>query len=206
MNKKMSLPPLFEVDPSDTRQRILSEAGKLFAKMGYARSTTRALAAAAGVTEVTLFRYFESKEKLFEAVVQQFGGPVVASMIEAQLSGEDYRADLMRVCALFMKIIQQRDEIIRLALCEVSHFPELRATMAQNPSILMDVIARYLQQQIERKRIRPIHPYAAAQILFGTIFSFGVLTNELIDPAEAKATAEQVVETVVNIFVDGTML
>lgn len=202
----MALSPFLEVDPNDTRQRILGEAVKLFAKMGYARSTTRALAAAAGVTEVTLFRYFESKEKLFEAAMQQFGGPVVASMIEAQLTGEDYRADLMRVCTLFMKLMQQRGEIIRLALCEVSHFPELRETMAQNPSILLDVIAGYLQQQIDRKCIRPIHPYAAAQIFFGTVFSYGLLTNVLIDPTEAKATAEQVVETTVSIFVDGTIL
>jgi TetR/AcrR family transcriptional repressor of mexJK operon len=202
----MSLPPFLEVDPSDTRQRILSEAVKLFAKMGYARSTTRALAAAAGVTEVTLFRYFESKEKLFEAAVRQFGGPVVASMLEAQLSGDDYRADLMRVGAMFMRILQQRGEFVRLALCEATHFPELRDTLAQNPRALMDVIAGYLEQQIERKRIRPIHPEAAAQVFFGALFSYSLMTEVLIDPAKAKATAEQVVETAVDIFVEGTVL
>ena len=59
----------------DTRQRILEAAAQVFAEKGYARATTRVLAAAAGVNEVTLFRHFGSKQNLFAAVIEQFGGP-----------------------------------------------------------------------------------------------------------------------------------
>ena len=64
-----------ESSADDTRQRILKAAAVVFAEKGYARATTRALAAAAGVNEVTLFRHFGNKQNLFAAVIEQFGGP-----------------------------------------------------------------------------------------------------------------------------------
>jgi TetR/AcrR family transcriptional repressor of mexJK operon len=198
--------PLFpETDLGDTRQRILSEAARLFAKMGYARTTTRALAAAAGVTEVTLFRHFESKEKLFEAVAQRFGGTAVASALEAQLTGEDYRADLMRVGTMFMRVMQERGEVVRLMLCEASYFPEMRDVLAQNPRALRALMAHYLGQQLEQKRIRSIHTEAASQAFLGMLFSYKLLTELLVDPADERISTEQIVETAVDIFVNGTI-
>ena len=55
----------------DTRGRILQAAVKLIVEQGYARTTTRAIAAEAGVNEVTLFRHFGSKEKLFHKMVEK---------------------------------------------------------------------------------------------------------------------------------------
>ena len=78
----------------DTRQRILLAAGDVFRAQGYARTTTRAIAAAAEVTEVTLFRHFISKENLFQAVVDHFANvPGMVAGLETRLSG-DVRADL----------------------------------------------------------------------------------------------------------------
>lgn len=201
----MILPTFPEADPGDTHQRIINEAAKLFAKKGYARATTRALAEAAHVTEVTLFRHFESKEKLFEAVAQQYGGPSVATVLEAQLTGDDYRSDLMRIGMLFMKIMQQRGEVVRMMLCEASHFPEIRDTLANNPRTLRTLIGRYLAEQIECKRIQPVDPEAAAQVFLGMLFTYHMLLEFLIDPESEKVTAEQIVETAVNIFVNGTI-
>ncbi len=46
----------------DTRERILQAAAELFAEKGYARATTRSIAEAAKVNEVTIFRHFGSKK------------------------------------------------------------------------------------------------------------------------------------------------
>ena len=77
----------------DTRQRILQAAAQVFAEKGYARATTRALAAAAGVNEVTLFRHFGNKQNLFAAVIERFGGPAVTAAMEGQLTGDCRRSD-----------------------------------------------------------------------------------------------------------------
>ena len=52
-----------------THERILAAAAQIFAEQGYIRATTRAIAAAAGVNEVTLFRHFGSKKNLAQAAI-----------------------------------------------------------------------------------------------------------------------------------------
>jgi AcrR family transcriptional regulator len=47
-----------------TRERLLAAAAKCFAAGGSHGATTRAIASAAGVNEVTIFRLFGGKERL----------------------------------------------------------------------------------------------------------------------------------------------
>jgi AcrR family transcriptional regulator len=53
-----------------TEARILAEARKTFAEMGYERTTIRAVAAAAHVDPGLVMHYFGSKETLFARVVE----------------------------------------------------------------------------------------------------------------------------------------
>jgi AcrR family transcriptional regulator len=54
---------------SDTRDRILASARVLFARNGIAKTSIRAVAAAAGVDSALVHHYFGTKEKLFAAAV-----------------------------------------------------------------------------------------------------------------------------------------
>lgn len=54
----------------DTSQRILEAATRVFAREGVAGATTREIAHAAKVNEVTLFRHFKNKEELLSQVVK----------------------------------------------------------------------------------------------------------------------------------------
>lgn len=58
--------------PSDERRRqILSVAAELFARRGFAGTTTRQIADAVGTSETVLFRLFPSKEALYTAILEQ---------------------------------------------------------------------------------------------------------------------------------------
>jgi AcrR family transcriptional regulator len=57
--------------PSQTRERILSAAYRLFYKEGFARVSVDAIAAAAGVTKRTLYNHFTSKDELLAAVLDR---------------------------------------------------------------------------------------------------------------------------------------
>jgi len=52
-----------------TKRKILDAALKIFAKEGYNSSTTRNIAKESGFSEITLFRKFETKEKLFKEAI-----------------------------------------------------------------------------------------------------------------------------------------
>jgi AcrR family transcriptional regulator len=188
----------------ETRQRIIEAAAQVFAEKGYARATTRALAAAAGVNEVTLFRHFGNKQSLFAAVTEQYAGPAVTTALEAQLTG-DYHRDLLTVGSQLMQVLLERKEVLRMMLCEASHFPEVQAVMVQNPRQIRRMLARYLQQQIEQGQVRSLHPEATAQAFAGMLFSYAIMWEVLGDSVEPEITTEELVAQFVDIFVQGTI-
>lgn len=60
------------MERNDTSIEILTAARDLFSQKGYNAVTTKEIAKQAGVNEVTIFRKFQSKQKLFEAVFETF--------------------------------------------------------------------------------------------------------------------------------------
>jgi AcrR family transcriptional regulator len=188
----------------ETRQRILRAAAQVFAEAGYARATTRALAAAAGVNEVTLFRHFGNKQNLFAAVIEQFGGPAVTIALEAQLTGE-YRQDLLTIGTRLLQLLLERKDALRLMLCEATHFPEVQEVMVQNPRQIRLMLAEYLRQQIERGQVRPLHPEAMAQAFLGMFFSYAIAAGLLEDSLEPELSTEDLLAQFVDIFVMGTI-
>jgi TetR/AcrR family transcriptional regulator, transcriptional repressor of aconitase len=58
------------LDSDDRRKAIVNAAVPLFARNGFAGTTTRELAAAAGVSEALLFRHFPSKQSLYREILR----------------------------------------------------------------------------------------------------------------------------------------
>jgi AcrR family transcriptional regulator len=188
----------------DTRQRILEAAAQVFAEQGYARATTRALAAAAGVNEVTLFRRFGSKQNLFAAVIDEYAASAMATTFEAQLTGE-YHQDLLMMGNHLMQLLLERGDAVRLMLCEAAHFPDVRQVLAQNPRQLRQVLAGYLERQMEQGRVRTLHAEATAQAFWGMFFAYGISLGILAEPVSPEIPAEDMLAHFVDIFVHGTM-
>ena len=61
---------LSRLDSDDRRKAIVNAAVPLFARNGFAGTTTRELAAAAGVSEALLFRHFPSKQSLYREILR----------------------------------------------------------------------------------------------------------------------------------------
>jgi AcrR family transcriptional regulator len=188
----------------ETRERILQAAAQVFAREGYARATTRTLALAADVNEVTLFRHFGNKQNLFAAVVDRFAAPAVTAALEAQLTG-DYQQDLLLMGRQVMQLMLERGEAVRLMLCEAEHFPEVRETMAQNPRHLREALSTYLQQQMQRGQVRELHAEAAAQAFWGMFFAYSISLWLLGESVKPELETEELVDLFVDIFVRGTI-
>lgn len=58
------------LDSDDRRRAIVEAAVPLFARKGFAGTTTREVAAAAGVSEALLFRHFPSKQSLYREILR----------------------------------------------------------------------------------------------------------------------------------------
>lgn len=55
----------------NNRDIIFREAARLFSEKGYERTSMRAIAAAAGVSKPAIYYYFNNKEALFEAMLEE---------------------------------------------------------------------------------------------------------------------------------------
>ncbi|MBN1666639.1 MAG: TetR/AcrR family transcriptional regulator [Anaerolineales bacterium] len=189
----------------DTRQRILRAAADLFAELGYARTTTRAIAEAAGVNEVTLFRHFGSKNKLLSEMISQHSAlPNLSAVIENQLSG-DYQQDLILLANIFYRAITERKEALRLMLCEAGELPELREVLVQAPNQLRTGLQRYFQRQIKAGLIPKQHPEVLAQAFMGMFFSYGIAREMLDSKIAPGVSQEKIIIQFVDIFVNGTI-
>src|SRR4051812_22294038 len=61
-------PPKSRISSEERREAIVKAVRRLFADKGFHGTTTRELAAAAGVSEALLFKHFPTKEALFSAM------------------------------------------------------------------------------------------------------------------------------------------
>jgi AcrR family transcriptional regulator len=190
--------------PEETRQRIIDAAAEIAGNVGYAKATTKAIAEAAGVNEVTLFRHFGTKENLFSAAIEQYGGPAIAGAIEAQLTG-DYYQDLMTIGDILMTVLVERREMLRLLLCDSAHIPEVRTVLARNPRELRQMTARYLESQMEKGTIKEQHPEALAQAFMGMFFSYAIGLNIFDEEIQPSISHTELVSQFVDIFITGTL-
>ena len=188
-----------------THERILAAAAQVFTDLGYIRATTRAIAAAAGVNEVTLFRHFGSKKNLALATIDRYSAlPDLADLLANQFSG-DYRRDMQLLGRTIQAFMAQRSAAIRMMICEAEHLPEVRDIVGQMPQRLREMLGGYLRQQIARGGVRDLNPEAMAQAFFGMFFAYNI--NQMVgsEPIIPGLTPEALADLFAEIFVQGTL-
>ena len=128
-----------------TRDRLRHEALRLFAEQGYDETTVAQIAAAAGVTSMTFFRYFPAKELV---VVEDPYDPAIAQAVAAQPADltpvERTRRGLL---AAWGQISGEEDAEFRLRLRVGAAHPGLRARMRQNTAATEAAIVAALTEK-----------------------------------------------------------
>ncbi|MCB8929116.1 MAG: TetR/AcrR family transcriptional regulator [Ardenticatenaceae bacterium] len=183
----------------NARQRILEAAAESFQTLGYARTTTQAIAAKAGVAEVTLFRHFGDKQTLFRSALPQIGGGPNIELLEAQLT-HDLAADLRLISQHALHFFLAQQDAIRMLLFESSHFPEMKAALAQNPASMIELLERYFQVQIDAGKARAVNPQITAQAFMSALFGYAVGMHTIQERLPANIPCEAMTNEFVRIF------
>jgi AcrR family transcriptional regulator len=141
----------------DASERILATATSLFAQHGYNGVSTRQIAAAAQVNEVTIFRHYPRKHDLYLAVMKsglrQFHlrGDLLTCIAEAR----DGQTALARTFDLIEKTLMERSELLRLlqySALELS--TDFDPLARRHLNEFVEVTARYLEPWIEKGELR----------------------------------------------------
>ena len=135
---------------AETRQRILDAAAREFAANGLAGARTEAIAAAAGVNKALLYYYFDSKDRLYQAALEDIAARVrdttMATLLRDVSPGERIlRAALNhfdRILSqqVFQSLMQQ--EMIRLHKGESAVWPVIVKKVFEPVMILYRAMVR----------------------------------------------------------------
>ncbi len=121
---------------------ILDAAKKLFSKKGYKAVTTREIAKVAGVNEITIFRQFQSKEKLFEKMLAHIiFKPKMSEYIDE--TEKELNKYLLGIGNLIHTIFVQNIDLFQIELTE-STFLKNRKILAKFPNNIKKKVVEYL--------------------------------------------------------------
>jgi AcrR family transcriptional regulator len=90
-----------------TRAALISVATELFAANGYEATAIPAVLQAAGVSRGALYHHFESKEALFEAVLESVEAGVMARVTRSATAARDPLDGLRRGCAAYLALCRE---------------------------------------------------------------------------------------------------
>jgi TetR/AcrR family transcriptional regulator len=167
---------------SDRRHQLLEAALDLFSRKGFDGTTTKEIAAAAGVTEAIIFRHFPSKQALYSAVIDyRHESGEIAATFEHWQSFMDANDDeglfgaMIRTVADGYRRDARWNRVLLFAALE-GH----QAAMDQHRQRSFPIFER-LSQYVARRQsegaIRPGKPHAVIATVIGTAAHYAMMTG-----------------------------
>lgn len=151
------------------RDELLAAAARVYAEAGYRGATTRRIALAAGVNEITLFRHFGSKDALLrEALTRNEDSPGA----ELPEDPKDPLTELLAWAGSHITDMRGRQALIRTCMGEFAEHPGLFVPENSGPVRAARALAQYLRRLRQRGLAQAeFEPRAAAALLIGTLFA-----------------------------------
>jgi AcrR family transcriptional regulator len=162
-----------------TREQILDSSLRLFSEKGFARTSVRDIAQAAGITDAAIYYHFASKRDLFDALIDERGFTAALENLERAEITVGPREAIPGIAQNALAFIYQNRDLMKVLMCEA---------MAGDA-----VATEEYQMLVERfrKGEARIMRYYAEQ---------GLLRTEDVDEL-----AMQLVITVIGVFADYMM-
>ncbi|MEW9701235.1 TetR/AcrR family transcriptional regulator [Paenibacillus sp. SI8] len=137
-----------------TSEKLLLAAIDLMAQNGYDGTTTKEIAAAAGVNEVTLFRHFGTKQKLVEAAFNRYHyAEEMTQLFNEGLTGE-LHSDLLTISRTYHKIMYRNRKLFLVTHKGSSNLPdEVLDEAARHPQHLKRLLTKYLADMSDQNKV-----------------------------------------------------
>jgi AcrR family transcriptional regulator len=198
-------------ESSDAGGRVVAAARELFAERGYAATTTRAIAARAGVNEVTLFRRFTNKAGVLQAIAAQFAEQSAGLAASAAWGPTETtttsgtRARLTELARMeITSAIENGGLAMRLAM-EARSVPEVAEVLGAGSSGNFEGLAGYLSTCQDAGTLRADLPPELLAEAFFSLTSTLVMARLLMgaNPPKDAVAVETLVAQLVDLFWSG---
>lgn len=188
---------------AETRDRLLKAAIEVFATEGYVGATTREIARVADVSEVTLFRHFQSKEQLLKAVAQHITALRTEAVTHQDEWTYDLHRDLLHYARLHDDMLEEYEALFRMFIGEGQRHPtEALEVLQQSFLPLREKLISYLQTCIERGSVRPDLDLPLAVDQFTGLLLSGMIRRH-VSQMQRGYSRSQYIQGCVDLFVRG---
>jgi len=140
-----------QTDIQAGREQLLDIATALIEERGNTALTMTELAALAGMSPANLYRYFENKDAVIEAIAGRWFAPKVAVMEEVVASDLPPRRKLFEFYARRFALIREmweRDQVLFQTYCDVGeeHFEVVRSYVDLGDHYLGQIVAEAMAE------------------------------------------------------------
>jgi AcrR family transcriptional regulator len=189
------------------RQQILDGARRCFLAQGFDGTSMNEIVKAAGVSKGTVYAYFPSKEKLFEALIFQDRRHQAEQAVVIEDEGRPIEEVLHDLALRMGKMFKSPDTIayVRVVIAAAEKFPEIgRAFYEAGPNYGNKVIAAYFKRKMDDGTLRAADPTLAA-MQFCELVQCGLMKPRLFASESIVGTfeVERVIESGLNLFLGG---
>lgn len=160
----------------ETRQRIVDAAQKVILTKGLVRATTKEIAAAASVSEGTLYNHFANKEEMFLSALGQLPSGFITLVVglPQRAGSESVRAVLSEVLRVALDFYADAIPMGASIFADpelLARHRELLKMRGAGPQRANDLLAAYLRAEQDLGRVRAdTDPEALAYLLLGAVY------------------------------------
>lgn len=162
---------------SGTDERIIKATFEILQEEGFAKATTKKIAAKAGVNEVTIFRNFKNKNNLVE-VTKDYHRQLLINKLNAifEFEGDESIEEYLKLTFFGILNLSEEDlSIIRVAMEEVREDSEKKVLISDITDVILNKLEDFFKLKIEAGIIREINPKSLAIMCFGMLFQSVIL-------------------------------
>jgi AcrR family transcriptional regulator len=188
------------------RMQILMGAAQVFGEKGYHQATTKEIAKAAGVSEGTIYNYFENKRELLVAMVNAVGMQSVRNIMidESPDNPEEF---IKAVLKDRFEIGKQFGSRMAPLIAEMLTDTEMRETIYNQIAMpIAGHLEKYIQTNIEAGRFRPVNPVVATRYFVGGAFVNFALKLSGVDERYNSICEDELIEQLVSNFLNGLLI
>lgn len=185
------------------KNQILKEATRLFSRYGYDKVTIKELTDACGITEPALYRYFPSKDALYEAVLDSLHTFLKYERLFDRLKDvKNPQIILFDMAQHIFNFLKKHKELYRLLLyCTLREHHKARHVYRAIRMPLVDFLKDKLDKLHQEGKIRRINSELTARCFVGMVFDCA-LNATLWKRFQGKSyTPEEIVSNHASIFV-----
>jgi AcrR family transcriptional regulator len=184
------------------REQIVEAATRVFAQKGFRRATTREVARAAGVSEGTIYNYFEDKDALLLAILDRLNETERRAADFEEEMDTDFRGFLEQYLRRRVSLIWENREVFRVVLSEMLVNAELRERYLKHVvDPTMSIAEENFRSRMEQGEVLETDAPLAMRSVAGTVL--GILVLGLLGDEEINSRWEEVPDVLAGLLIHG---